>query len=95
MSDSTRNDLLQLIFFPGCPGYELVKEKLISLGINDFEEINCLTLAEGHPYQGFSSPSLIWGGQVLLGARVSEKKVLSCSYFSDAEINQALQTYLK
>jgi hypothetical protein len=95
MTGSTQNRTLQLIFFPECPGYELVKEKLQALHLTDVEEINCLTLPIGHPYQGFSSPSLIWNDQVLLGSKVADKNVLSCSYFLEAEIDRALEIYLK
>jgi hypothetical protein len=61
----------ELVYFPGCPHIERARKALLSSGILGFNEISQSNLPLNHPYQGFSSPSIVVDGELLIGTASS------------------------
>ena len=60
---------IQLIYFQGCPNAMPMKEKLTQAGAGQIDEFIQGELPVGHPYIGYSSPTVLLGEQVLFGAK--------------------------
>jgi|MGYP003992209069 hypothetical protein len=59
-------DQIKLIYFSGCPNYELVKYLLTNTGY-DFEAVNQNDLSESHPFKHYTSPTILKNGNLVIG----------------------------
>jgi hypothetical protein len=60
---------ITLITFQECPNAEAVRAVLRDLNVT-FEDVKQDNLPGDHPYQGYSSPSVLAGEQVVIGAKL-------------------------
>ncbi len=67
---------VELVYFSGCPNIEVARNALSLAGVIQISEVNLSVLDVSHPYQRFSSPSILIDGAVLAG---SENDSPSCS----------------
>jgi len=59
----------QLIYFKGCPNTDKARDVLKQAGIS-FEEVQQDELPSNHPFKGYSSPTILRGGEIIIGAKL-------------------------
>ena len=60
---------VELIYFLSCPNIGAAKAAIQSAGIKNFVEINQDDLDKEHPYNKFSSPTVLVNGEIVAGSR--------------------------
>jgi hypothetical protein len=61
-------DQIKLIYFSGCPNYEMAKHLLINSGY-DFETVNQNDLSESHPFKRYTSPTILKNENLVIGEK--------------------------
>ncbi len=64
---------IQLIYFRGCPNYDVVKDLLCEMGL-EYEEIDQNNLQENDLLKLLSSPSILKNGELIYGQRIGSAK---------------------
>lgn len=82
--------MLTLITFEGCPNASRIVSLLEDLGVT-FDRIDQTRLPPGHPFQLYSSPTLLSEGTILFGSRVDGEGGCSLALPSDDEIRALLR----
>lgn len=61
----------KLVYFHGCPNADRAKLLLRKANVS-FEEVNQDLLVDNDSLRGYASPTLLWGRQIVFGARTGE-----------------------
>lgn len=67
---------VELVYFVGCPNIELAKSTILAAGFSNFSEVDLSRMSEDHPYQRYSSPTILIDGRLVAG---SENGGAACS----------------
>lgn len=59
---------IKFIYFRGCPNAEKLKKDLENLGF-PYQEIEQTQLPKGHPDKDYSSPALLFNGELIVGTK--------------------------
>lgn len=59
-----------LVYFEGCPNADEAKRRIRNAGIDFLDQKQDL-LPKGHPHLNYSSPTLLFGEQIIFGAMTS------------------------
>lgn len=60
---------VELVYFVGCPHIELAKSAILAAGFSSFSEVDLGCLREDHPYQRYSSPTILIDGRLVAGSK--------------------------
>ncbi|MBT3922871.1 MAG: hypothetical protein HOF21_09885 [Nitrospina sp.] len=63
---------IKLIYFDGCPNYEVAKNLLLQSGCK-FEEINQSNLPDDHAFKQYTSPTILKNGRLIVGEKMASK----------------------
>lgn len=59
---------IRLVYFEGCPNVAKAKNSLVSAGI-EFVEVRQNELPEDHVFNGFTSPTILNGDDIIFGEK--------------------------
>lgn len=82
---------LKLIYFEGCPNARKAKAALEKAGCN-FEEIDQGILPEDHPMKCYSSPTILAGDEIVVGAKTGSAGGCSLEVPTPAMIREKLKS---
>lgn len=82
--------MLTLIAFEGCPTTPRIVSLLTKMGVS-FDRVDRDHLPVGHPFRGYSSPTLLRDGIILLGSRTDGEGGCSLALPSDERIREILR----
>lgn len=77
----------ELIYFKGCPNHLVLRELLQELKVTQVTEIDQDELAPSDSRRSFSSPTLTFGGKILLGGMATAR---ACSYLDPETMRLAI-----
>ncbi len=80
----------RLLYFQGCPNYEILRSILREEGISTVVEIDLGELPNGDPLKSYSSPTLLQGDRVLLGTRITPGAT-SCTWLTTEEMRATVR----
>jgi hypothetical protein len=60
---------IKLIYFNGCPNYEVAKNLLLKTGY-DFEAADQGDLSASHPFKYYTSPTILKNGNLIIGEKM-------------------------
>ena len=81
---------LILIYFSGCPTVKITLEVLDDLGLQ-YEKINQDNLEESSPYFKYTSPTILFGEEIVFGGLTSGGQGCSYGEFSRDKLKEGLQ----